>query len=477
MDCVGRAPAGCAPREVEQSIAPVANNAFVDHGTNPVHKVADERLSTFAIDVDTASYTYGRRSLREGQLPPRESVRVEEWVNYFGYDYPAPKGSDPFAVALEAAPSPFAKGKHLLRIGIQGKKVENAARKPARLTFLVDTSGSMQGPDRLGLVQQSLRMLVDNLNPTDSVAICTYAGSVREVLAPTGIEDKAKIHEAIAALTAGGGTAMGSGLELAYKLASANFIDGGVNRIIVCSDGDANVGRTSQQEIQATIKSYVEKGITLSTTGFGTGNYKDALMEALADKGNGNYSYIDSLQQAKRVFVEQLAGTLEVIAKDVKVQVEFDPKSVASYRLVGYENRKLENQDFRNDKVDAGEIGAGHRVTALYELTLADAPSGPLATVRVRHKAPDAKAEDAAKESAFAIATGELEDRAQDGSADFRFAAAVAGFAEILRGSPEAKSWTIAQVVEIASGSATSSEREELIALATRTADLIARAR
>ncbi len=479
-----RPPPSCPPVKPQdkagQQTQPTGGEGYVNHGVNPSRRTVQETTSTFAIDVDTASYTLARRKIREGEMPNRDGVRVEEFVNYFKYSYPQPtKEQGPFAVALEAAPSPYLKDTHILRVGLQGKTITAAERKSAHLTFLVDTSGSMRRADRLPLAQKALRILVDNLEATDTVALCTYAGSVREVLQPTGLEEKAKILDAIDSLTAGGGTAMASGIELAYKLATKNVVEGSVNRIIICSDGDANVGKTRDSAIHDMIAGYVEKGITVSTIGFGVGNYKDNRMEQLANKGNGNCYYIDTIEQAKRVFQEQVQGTLQVIAKDVKVQVEFDPSIVESWRLVGYENRHIDNKDFRNDKVDAGEIGAGHSVTALYELSLKkgcldNGGKGQLATVRVRHKTPDAKLEDKASETCFTLGTSAVRDKVKDASDDFRFAVAVAGFAEILRGSPEAEGWTVARVLETAAGSATSKEREELIELVGRADRLMA---
>jgi Ca-activated chloride channel family protein len=429
---------------------------YVDHGVRPWMIASKDALSTFAIDVDTASYTIARRKLREGALPPPESVRLEEFVNYFRYDYPQPEDGA-FRVDLEASPSPFDADKTVLKIGIQGKSVHAKEREPVHLTFLVDTSGSMHSDDKLGLVKRSLRFLVDQLHQGDTVALSTYAGSVREVLAPTAMSQRASIHEAIEGLSAGGSTAMSSGLELAYRLATQNA-KSGVNRVIVCSDGDANVGATAHGDMLSSIAKYAADGITLSTIGFGMGNYKDHEMEQLADKGNGNYYYIDTISQAKRVFGEQLMGTLQVIAQDVKVQVEFDPKLVEQYRLLGYENRHVANEDFRNDKVDAGEIGAGHSVTALYEVKVR-VPKSKWATVRIRWKQPGGGD---ASETELGMSADVVRSSFEASSAGFRRAVAAAALAENLRQSQHAKVWTIEKARAIAQGSMDRERPEEL---------------
>jgi Ca-activated chloride channel family protein len=456
---------------IRRSYEPQRNTeSYKDYGVNEMTDTAKDHLSTFAIDVDTGSYTIARRKLESGTRPPASSVRVEEFVNYFRYDYPEPK-SGPFAVHLEAAPSPFHPDpkRKLMRVGVQGKRVESGDRKPVHLTFLVDVSGSMQRPDKIGLAKKSLQVLTNNLREGDTVALATYAGRTAKILDPTGIEHRGRILDAINSLTAGGSTAMNSGLELAYKLALKNFEKDHVNRVIVLSDGDANVGPSSHGEILKRIRHFVDEGVTLSTIGFGMGNYKDTMMEQLANKGNGNYYYIDSMDEARKVFGEQVDGTLQVIAKDVKIQVDFNKNAVAAYRLVGYENRDIADKDFRNDKVDAGEIGAGHTVTALYELILKDSDADRLATVRVRHKKPDAAK---ASEQAFGFARTELKDDLQKASDDFQFAAAVAGFAELLRDSKYAKQLSYKLVEEIAEGASRKdqADRQEFIALVRRAA-------
>jgi Ca-activated chloride channel family protein len=312
---VASASASPAPAE------PVANTEhYTEYTVSPFVETAQDKLSTFAVDVDTASWSISRRKLREGALPPKAAVRVEEWVNSFEYGYAGPSANAeaPFAVHFAAAPSPFEQGHHLLRIGLKGKQVQGAARVPVHLVYLVDTSGSMQSPDKLGLAQKSLHLLTDALHQGDTVALCTYAGSVREILAPTGVEQRTQIHAAIDQLTASGSTAMASGIDLAYALAKRTLVKGHVNRVVVLSDGDANVGPTSHDAILKQIEQYKNEGITLSTVGFGDGNYQDTMMEQLADKGDGNYSYIDDDKQAKKVFVEQIDGLLQVIARDVK---------------------------------------------------------------------------------------------------------------------------------------------------------------
>lgn len=461
----GRAHMGLPPPATP---APVAGTeTYTDYGVNPPKSAAEHPLSTFAVDVDTASFAIARRKLREGARPPKEAVRAEEFLNAFEYGYAPPaSGGAPFAVHLAAAPSPYQQGHHLVRVALKGKPVTGAERAPVHLVYLVDTSGSMQGPDRLGLAQKSLHLLTDALRQGDTVALCTYAGSVRKVLAPTGAEHKAKIHAAIDQLTASGSTAMASGIDLAYQLADETFVKGHVNRVVVLSDGDANVGTTSHVDILEQIAKYKEKGITLSTVGFGSGNYQDTMMEQLADKGDGNYVYIDSEKQAKKVFVDQLDGLLQVIARDVKVQVAWDPTVVESYRLVGYENRKVEDHEFRNDKVDGGEIGAGHSVTAVYDVVLRKTDATPL-TVRLRWKKP--LGSDPSTELAVAMPAAAIAKTWTEVDAGFRLAAAVTGLAELLRESPYAKDWTWAAVRSLAaSAKVDPAEHQELLELIDR---------
>jgi Ca-activated chloride channel family protein len=438
-----------------------------DYGRPTINEwtlTASDHLSTFGADVDTASYTLARAKLLAGALPPADSVRVEEWVNYFSYAYPQPEKGVPLAVFMDAAPSPFNPSRAILRVGVQGRTIDLSERKLAHLTFLVDVSGSMQSPERLPLAKKALRLLVDQLHDGDTVALVTYAGGVKLVLPHTGLEHKAQIHAAIEGLTAGGSTAMNSGIELAYQQAVKVLDSKSISRVIVLSDGDANVGATSHEAILRTIEGHVKEGVSVTTVGFGMGNYKSALMEQLADKGNGNHFYVDSLLAAKRIFVEQLGGTLQTIAQDVKLQVDFDPAQVTAYRLIGYENRDLADRDFRNDRVDAGEIGSGHRVTALYEVELKAGAGQGLATVRVRAKAPRGTVAD---EKAFVFAASSFARTFEAAPVDLRFATAVMGAAEIFRRSPEAAEWDYELVRAIARGASAdgNAERAEFNAL------------
>ncbi|MCP3142073.1 vWA domain-containing protein [Pyxidicoccus xibeiensis] len=433
-------------------------NTFVDTVKDP--------LSTFAADVDTASYAVARRYLVQGNLPPASAVRVEEFVNYFKYRYTPPE-SGAFTVHLEGAPSPFDDKRHFVRVGVQGKVLSRSQRKTAHLVFLVDTSGSMNSQDRLPLAKEAIKLAVKNLNENDTVAIVTYAGSTRDVLAPTPATDVKKIHAAVDSLSSGGGTAMGSGMEMAYKHAVKKASGSVVSRVIVLTDGDTNIGpNLGAESILGSISKYVAEGVTLSTIGFGMGNYRDDLMEKLANKGNGNCFYVDSYKEAKKVFETQLTGTLEVIAKDVKLQVEFNPVAVRRYRLLGYENRDVADNDFRNDKVDAGEIGAGHNVTAVYEVELTGDTKESLATVRVRAKAPNGTE---AAEQAFPFERGMLRKSVDAASPGFRFAVAVAASADILRGNPAAESWSLATAQKLAEGSVEGdADRGEFVRLVTQ---------
>ncbi len=425
-------------------------NPLVD---NPFTRPFDAPLSTFSIDVDTAAYANVRRFLTDGQLPPPDAVRLEELVNYFHYAYVPPAGAEPFSVALEAHAAPWEPKHQLVRIGLQGKEIDVREAPAANLVFLVDVSGSMDEADKLPLVQSSLGLLLENLREQDKVGMVVYAGAAGVVLPPTSGSRKDEIASAIQRLKAGGSTNGAQGIELAYKLAADNFVKEGVNRVILCTDGDFNVGVTSEGDLDRLIEEKRKSGVFLSVLGFGRGNYADARMQSLADKGNGNASYIDSLKEARKVLVEQATGTLITIAKDVKIQVEFNPAKVAAYRLIGYENRLLAAQDFNDDKKDAGEIGAGHQVTALYEVIPAgqDVPAagvdelkyqkpatavaegaaaGELCTVKLRFKAPDG---DTSKKIEFALADPGL--NAAGASTDFEFAASVAAFAMCLRDS------------------------------------------
>ena len=410
------------------------NVFFQAHGTNPFIDTEDDAFSTFGMDVDTASYAITRRYLRDGYLPPPEAVRVEEFVNAFDYDY-TPPADETFAIHLEGAPSKFGEGVRLqlLRIGIQGHIIPDTDRKDAKLTFVIDVSGSMDRENRLELVKKALTLLVDQLRPKDEIGIVIYGTTARVVLPHTRNVNREHILAAIDSLSPEGVTNAEAGLRLGYQLALDNFSADYINRVILCSDGVANVGITGADGILTEIENYVEHGIYLTTVGFGMGNYNDILMEQLANKGNGSYYYVDTLVEAERVFVENLTGTLQVIAKDAKVQVEFNPETVSRFRLLGYENRRLAQEDFRDDDVDAGEIGSGHSVTALYEIKLySEGVVGKLATVFIRHEDPDTTNVTEVSREIFA---NELKGSFEEASTSFQLAASVAEFAEILRGS------------------------------------------
>lgn len=406
---------------------------FKGTGTNPFIDTEDDAFSTFGMDVDTASYTVMRRFLRDELLPPSEAIRVEEFVNAFDYNY-TPPSDDAFAIHLEGAPSKFGEGKRLqlLRIGIQGRVIPDLDRKNAILTFVIDVSGSMDMENRLGLVKRALTLLVGQLRPEDKVGIVVYGSNARVVLPHTSIVNKEHILTAIRALATEGATNAEEGLQMGYKLAFQNSEPNSINRVILCSDGVANVGQTCSDAILKEIRTYVKEGVTLTTVGFGMENYNDILMERLANDGNGSYAYVDTLNEAKRIFVENLTGTLQVIAKDAKIQVEFNPETVSRFRLLGYENRRLAHEDFRNDPVDAGEVGAGHSVTALYEIKLHEAADGKLATVFIRHEDPDTGN---VTEVNTSISTDALKGSFEETTPTFQLAASVAEFAEILRGS------------------------------------------
>jgi Ca-activated chloride channel family protein len=421
------------------SATPVAVNPFVE--------TAVDAQSTFSIDVDTASYTLARMNLNAGMMPQPSEVRVEEFVNYFDYKYPAPTDK-PFAIHLEGAPSPLSEGKTLMRVGIKGKDVSEADRKPANLVFLVDVSGSMDMPNKLPLVQQSLKTLVGKLNESDSVGLVIYAGQVGVPLEPTDGGKKDVILKAIDNLKAGGSTNGEGGIRKAYELAERFKKPDAINRVILCTDGDFNVGATGDELVKL-IEDYRSRGITLTTLGFGYGNYKDGQLESLANKGNGNYAYIDTEREAQRVFGTRLVSTLQVIAKDVKIQIDFNKDVVKRYRLIGYENRDIADKDFTNDKVDAGEIGPGHNVTAFYELEMVPgASAGDIGNVKVRYKEPEGTT---STETNQPFALGQLRSSFTDASAGFRFGAAVTSFAEYLRKSPYAPAVKLSDVQNVAS--------------------------
>ncbi len=436
--------------------APPANREeYAGLDDNPVRRASEHPVSTFSVDVDTGSYSNVRRMLRAGVRPPPDAVRAEEFINYFSYGHPAPATREvPFRVTTEIAPAPWAPGRHLLMVGIRGYDVPKAQLPPANLVFLVDTSGSMESPDKLPLLRQAFGALTDQLRAQDRVSIVAYAGSAGLVLPPTPGDRKGEILAALERLQAGGSTNGGAGIELAYAMARQGHVEGGANRVILATDGDFNVGTVGRDALEALVADQRRSGIALTTLGFGTGNYNDAMAERLADAGDGNHAYIDTLLEARKVLVEEMSSTLLTIARDVKVQVEFNPAVVAEYRLVGYANRMLREEDFANDRVDAGDIGAGHEVTALYEIALAGsggerlpalrygggaahptAHGGELAHLRLRYKLP------AGGPSRLIEVPLRREDiRPQPGEA-LRFAATVAAFADALRGGKHLGDW------------------------------------
>ena len=423
---------------------------FKGAGTNPFIDTEDDAFSTFGMDVDTASYSVMRRFLRDGLLPPSEAIRVEEFVNAFDYNY-TPPTDEAFAVHLEGAPSKFGEGKRLqlLRIGIQGRIIPDTDRRDAVLTFVIDVSGSMRAENRLEMVKRALTLLVEQLRPEDKIGIVVYGSNARVILPHTSVVNREHILTAIRALAPGGSTNAEAGLRIGYELALQNSKSDCINRVILCSDGVANVGKTGSDAILKEIRTYVKEGVTLTTVGFGMGNYNDILMEQLANDGNGSYAYVDTLNEAKRIFVENLTGTLQVIAKDAKIQVKFNPETVSRFRLLGYENRRLAHEDFRNDTVDAGEVGAGHSVTALYEIKLHENTDGKLATVSIRHEDPDTGNVTEVNES---ISTDALKGSFEEATPTFQLSASVAEFAEILRGSFWAQEGSLKVVREMVEG-------------------------
>jgi Ca-activated chloride channel family protein len=426
---------------------PPADNYFQDYGVNPYTDALEDHLSTFALDVDTASYSVARRYVLDGILPPADAVRVEEFVNYFDPGYQAPPDVA-FAVYADGAPSPFHQdGTYFLRFGVQGYQVQEWQRKPATLTFVIDISGSMQRENRLELVKRSLELLVDRLNNDDTVGIVVYGTEARLVLYPTPGSDRQTILNAIYSLYTEGSTNAEAGLELGYQLAMQYYRPGTNNRVILCSDGVANVGETGPDAILAKVRGYVEEGVTLTTVGFGMGNFNDVLMEQLADDGDGHYSYVDDLDEAHKLFVEDLTSTLQVIARDAKVQVDFNPDVVAYYRLLGYENRAVADQDFRNNAVDAGELGAGHSATALYAVQFRPGAEGRIATVQLRWQDPDTYQ---VQEINGNVNTWDLSQDFGSAAAHYRLAVLAAEYAEVLRQSPWASHISIGQIYSLA---------------------------
>ncbi len=448
---------------------------FDTEGYSTIHeneflKATKNPLSTFSIDVDVASYANMRRFLNNGQKPPIDAVRIEEMINYFNYEYPQPKGDDPFSINTEIASCPRNEDHKLVHIGLQGRKIPTDNLPPSNLVFLIDVSGSMQSVNKLPLLKSAFKMLVEEMRDKDRVAIVVYAGAAGLVLPSTSGSKKEKIMNALERLTAGGSTAGGAGIKLAYEVALENFIEDGNNRIILATDGDFNIGASSNAEMERLIEKKRDQGVFLTVVGFGMGNYKDDKMEIIADKGNGNYAYIDNLQEAKKVFVNEFGGTLFTIAKDVKLQIEFNPAKVQAYRLIGYENRKLKNEDFNNDKKDAGELGSGHTVTALYEIipvgvkseftnsidplkyqkNKVEKPSynsKELMTLKLRYKAPDGN-----KSKLITTPVMDKNKHWENTSDNFRWSAAVAEFGMILRESEFSQDADIPSVIKLAKG-------------------------
>lgn len=453
--------------------------------------VVQNPLSTFSIDVDAASYSNTRRFITSKQLPPKDAVRIEEFINYFEYDYPQPTGEHPFSITTEIAKCPWNKDNMLVHIGLQGKKMNVEQLPPSNLVFLLDVSGSMNDANKLGLLKQALNLLTEEMRPKDKVAIVVYAGAAGLVLPSTSFKDKSTISDAIERLQAGGSTAGGAGIKLAYKVAQDNFIKNGNNRVILATDGDFNVGASSDAEMVRLIEDKRKSGVFLTVLGFGMGNYKDSKMEKLADKGNGNYAYIDNIMEAKKVLVNEVGATLFTIAKDVKLQVEFNPTKVKAYRLIGYENRLLAAEDFNDDTKDAGELGAGHSVTALYELIPADKAanlpkvdqlkyqetdiklsaltSDELMTVKFRYKPPKEDKSKLIENPVKATMVGKVSD-------NFEFSAAVASYGMLLRESKYKGTSTYKSTIELAKagkGSDLNGYRAEFIRMAENTSLLV----
>lgn len=416
---------------------------YTDHGVNKFVQTSKDAHSTFSIDVDTASYTIARKKVNSGMMPPISSVRAEEFVNYFSYGYTTPK-KDVFHIDMKAFSDPLRSDHTYLRVGLKAKEYTQKTRPPLNLSFLIDVSGSMSRADKLPLAQKSLTMLLESLRPDDTVSISTYAGRTALILPATKGNNKKAITKAIAQMQAGGSTAMSSGIDLAYEQVWKNFDPKKENRVVVLSDGDANVGRIQHSALLQQIKSYADRGVTLSTIGFGMGNYKDTRMEQLANKGDGNYYYIDTEKEGRKVFVEGFNSTMISVARDVKLQVEFDPNVVSSYRLIGYENRDIADKDFRNDTVDAGEVGAGHSVTALYEIKYTG-HDGPLATTRLRYEPPGK--DTVATERVYQLSSAKIQKKP---SKDLILAYTAATFAEVLRKSPYVHDVSLSSLYDLA---------------------------
>ena len=427
----------------------INRNEYNQLAENKFRKVKNEPLSTFSIDVDAASYGTIRRYINEGQNPPADAVRVEELINYFSYSYEQPVGKDPVKITTEIGSCPWNKENQLVRIGLKAKEIPSENLPASNLVFLVDVSGSMYGPDRLGLVKSSLKLLINNLREEDCVAIVVYAGEAGVVLPSTSGSNKQKIREALDELTAGGSTAGGAGIQLAYDIARKNYIREGNNRVILCTDGDFNVGVSSSEGLERLVEKERKSGVFLTVLGYGMGNYKDNKMQVLAEKGNGNHAYIDNIQEANKTLVHEFGGTMYAVAKDVKLQIVFNPEQVQEYRLVGYESRLLNNKDFNDDTKDAGEMGAGHTVTAFYEIKPNNTPrtmqfaEPELLAIRLRYKAPYSDVSQLIENKLKANSSNKL-------SPDFYFASAVAMFGQMLRNSEYKGTGSYNQVISLA---------------------------
>ncbi len=450
---------------------PVDRENYNHFDDNQIKLVAENPVSTFSIDVDTGSYSNVRRMINSGNLPREDAVRVEELINYFAYDYPLPENDEtPFSVTTEIGSTPWNPDTRLMHIGIKGYDMADKKLPASNLVFLLDVSGSMNSPDKLGLLKSALKLLSKQMRDEDKISIVVYAGASGVVLEPVAGNQTAKIAQALDALSAGGSTNGAAGIRSAYLLAEQEFIKGGINRIILATDGDFNVGTVNFEALKDLVEEKRKTGISLTTLGFGSGNYNDHLMEQLADAGNGNYSYIDTLNEAQKVLVDEMRSTLNTIAKDVKIQLEFNPAVVAEYRLIGYENRALNREDFNNDKIDAGEIGAGHTVTALYEVTLnnsqaravdplryasfkstkqnsSESHSNELAHLRLRYKEPTGSKSKLIEQ---VIKTSDIETRLANTSNRYRFSASVAGFGQLLRGGKYIEDFSYHDVLELA---------------------------
>ncbi|WP_375749555.1 von Willebrand factor type A domain-containing protein [Vibrio sp. HN007] len=439
---------------------------YLDSPSNGIQQVVNNPLSTFSIDVDTGSYANVRSYLNMGELPPSDAIREEAFINYFPYEYTEPADkSVPFNVHTEVATAPWDSNRHILKIGLKGYDIPKSERKPSNLVFLIDVSGSMNQQNKLPLLKKSLGMLTKELTEHDTISLVTYAGSTQVVLEATSGDNKKAIQNALENLTAGGGTNGESGIKLASQQADIGFVDNGINRIVLATDGDFNVGESDIEQLKELIKAESKKGISLTTLGFGRGNYNDALMEQLANTGDGNHAYIDTLHEAKKVLMRQMSGTLQTIASDVKIQVEFNPATVKEYRLIGYQNRLLKDEDFNNDKVDAGEIGVGHTVTALYELTLSgnegqidklryqetesvkSKHADELVQVKVRYKLPG---ESNSKRISHTVDLDNIENNFNATSKEFQFATSVAAFAQKLKDNQYMDNFSYEQIAAIA---------------------------